>query len=98
IGLLAGTALGGTWTADRTLLTRLAPPSQIGEFFGLYQLAGKFAAVIGPVIWGVTVESLAGLGNMRFRIAILVLLINVVLGLLTLTFVKLPPEQSNGPG
>ena len=98
IGFLTGTALGGIWTADRTLLTRLAPPSQIGEFFGLYQLAGKFAAVIGPLIWGVTVESLAELGNMRFRIAILVLLINVVLGLLTLTSVKLPPEQSNGPG
>ena len=96
IGFLTGTALGGTWTADRTLLTRLAPPSQIGEFFGLYQLAGKFAAVIGPLIWGVTVESLAELGNMRFRIAILALLINVVLGLLTLTLVKLPTKQPNG--
>ena len=96
IGFLTGTALGGTWTADRTLLTRLAPPSQIGEFFGLYQLAGKFAAVIGPLIWGVTVESLTELGNMRFRIAILALLINVVLGLLTLTLVKLPPKQPNG--
>jgi len=96
IGFLTGTALGGTWTADRTLLTRLAPPSQIGEFFGLYQLAGKFAAVIGPLIWGVTVESLTELGNMRFRIAILALLINVVLGLLTLTLVKLPTKQPNG--
>ena len=94
IGFLAGTALGGTWTADRTLLTRLAPHDQIGEFFGLYQLAGKFAAVIGPLIWAVTVESLVDLGNTRFRIAILVLLVNVILGGLVLALIKQPDYQS----
>jgi len=94
IGFLAGTALGGTWTADRTMLTRLAPREQIGEFFGLYQLAGKFAAVIGPLIWALTVESLIALGNARFRIAILVLLVNVILGGLVLALIKQPNYQS----
>ena len=85
---LAGIALGGIWTADRTFLTRLAPPEQTGEFFGLYQLAGRFAAVTGPLIWGLTVDSLTDLGLLRFRIAILVLLINVVLGFIVLMGVK----------
>jgi MFS-type transporter involved in bile tolerance (Atg22 family) len=26
----------------------------VGEFFGLYGLAGKFSAVTGPIIWGIT--------------------------------------------
>lgn len=88
IGALAGIALGGTWTADRAFLTRLAPPEQMGEFFGLYQLAGRFAAVIGPLLWSFTVDGLEDLGDLRFRIAILVLLVNVVLGFLVLMTVR----------
>ena len=91
IGALAGVALGGTWTADRAFLTRLAPPEQMGEFFGLYQLAGRFAADIGPLIWSFTVDGLHDLGDLRFRIAILVLLVNVVLGFLVLMTVR--PSQ-----
>ncbi len=94
VGALAGIALGGTWTADRAFLTRLAPPEQMGEFFGLYQLAGRFAAVTGPLIWGLTVDSLVGLGDWRFRIGILALLVNVGLGFLVLTRVR---EQRGSP-
>ena len=88
VGALAGVALGGTWTADRAFLTRLAPPERMGEFFGLYQLAGRFAAVTGPLIWGLTVDNLVGLGDWRFRIGILALLVNVGLGFLVLTRVR----------
>ena len=98
IGALAGIALGGTWTADRAFLTRLAPPEQMGEFFGLYQLAGRFAAVTGPLIWGLTVDGLRDLGDLRFRIAVLVLLINVVLGFLVLLTVRPgPPKEGPSP-
>ncbi|HET8522115.1 MAG TPA: MFS transporter [Thermomicrobiales bacterium] len=53
---LAGIAIGGTSATDRTLLLRLAPPSQIGRFFGLYAMVGRFAAIIGPLIWTVIVD------------------------------------------
>ena len=33
-------------------------PDKVGEFFGLYGLAGKFSAVTGPVLYGVTVAAL----------------------------------------
>jgi UMF1 family MFS transporter len=88
LGALAGIALGGTWTADRAFLTRLAPPERVGEFFGIYQLAGRFAAVIGPLIWGGTTLLLEDWGLVRFRIAILVLLVNVVLGFILLMTVR----------
>jgi UMF1 family MFS transporter len=53
---LAGIAIGGTSATDRTLLLRLAPPSRIGQFFGLYAMVGRFAAIIGPLMWTVIVE------------------------------------------
>ncbi|HEU0022879.1 MAG TPA: MFS transporter [Dehalococcoidia bacterium] len=87
-GALAGIALGGTWTADRAFLTRLAPPEQMGEFFGLYQLAGRFAAVTGPLIWGFTTDLLSAYEPWNFRIGILMLLLNLVLGFMVLTRVS----------
>ena len=53
VAVLAGSALGGTWTADRVLLTRIAPVGQVGQFFGLYQMVGRLSAVVGPLIWAV---------------------------------------------
>jgi UMF1 family MFS transporter len=95
-GALAGIALGGTWTADRAFLTRLAPPEQMGEFFGLYQLAGRFAAVTGPLIWGFTTDLLSAYEPWNFRIGILMLLINLVLGFMVLTRVRYTHLPSTG--
>ena len=41
-----------TQVSDRVVLTELAPSGQIGEFFGLYQISGRRAAFIGPMVWG----------------------------------------------
>lgn len=60
LGAIAGVSLGATWTTDRVFLTRLSPPERLGEFFGVYELAGRFAAVVGPMIWGTTLLLLAG--------------------------------------
>lgn len=47
----AGVALGGIWSADRPYMLRLAPPSRIGEFYGLYGMVGRFSAITGPLVW-----------------------------------------------
>jgi UMF1 family MFS transporter len=62
IAPLAGFALGGTWAADRPLMLGLAPPEYLGQFYGLYALAGRFAALVGPLIWWLIVDVL-GLGR-----------------------------------
>jgi UMF1 family MFS transporter len=62
IAPLAGFALGGTWAADRPLMLGLAPPEYLGQFYGLYALAGRFAALVGPLIWWLIVDIL-GLGR-----------------------------------
>lgn len=76
VAVLAGVALGGTWTADRPFMLRLTPPGQRGRFFGLYAMAGRFAAILGPLGWAVVVD---GLGWGR-PVAVLGLLGMVALG------------------
>ncbi|MFQ5608204.1 MAG: MFS transporter, partial [Candidatus Zixiibacteriota bacterium] len=49
----AGICLGGVWTLHRPYLGELAPPGELGRFFGLYSLTGKAAAVLGPLWWAV---------------------------------------------
>jgi UMF1 family MFS transporter len=58
IAPLAGFALGGTWAADRPLMIGLAPPQYLGQFYGLYALAGRFAALVGPLLWALVVDVL----------------------------------------
>jgi MFS transporter, UMF1 family len=74
---LAGFALGGIWASDRPLMIGLAPPQYLGQFYGLYALAGRFAALFGPLIWALIVD---GLGWGR-PVALLVLIGFVLIGM-----------------
>jgi UMF1 family MFS transporter len=92
VGAMAGVALAGTWTSDRVFMLRLSPPSMVGEFFGLYGLAGKFSAVTGPIIWGVTLAVFEpGMGVDAYRLAILAQLILMFAGIAVLRGVREPP-------
>jgi UMF1 family MFS transporter len=80
-GAVLGSGLGGVAVTDRLLLLRLARPDQVGEMLGLYGLAGKFSAVIGPIAYGSIVGLLLGpMGKVAYQIAILSLLILMVIG------------------
>ena len=52
VGPLAGMGMGGVWVVSRTIVVELSPPEKVGEFFGIYGLAGKMASIVGPLIWG----------------------------------------------
>jgi UMF1 family MFS transporter len=58
IGALAGFALAGLWSADRPLMLRLTPPRYLGAFYGIYAMVGRFAAIIGPLLWTLVVDGL----------------------------------------
>ncbi|MGZ6214186.1 MAG: MFS transporter [Candidatus Limnocylindria bacterium] len=82
-GAVLGSGLGGVAVTDRLLLLRLARPDQVGEMLGLYGLAGKFSAVIGPIAYGSIVGLLlAPMGKVAYQIAILSLLVLMVIGYL----------------
>ncbi len=55
--LLAGTiglVQGGIQSLSRSYYATLVPEGKQGEFFGFYNMMGKFAAVLGPAFVGVT--------------------------------------------
>jgi UMF1 family MFS transporter len=52
LGMGLGAFLGPTQAASRSLMARLAPRELMTEFFGLYALAGKATAFIGPALLG----------------------------------------------
>ncbi|MCP4580651.1 MAG: MFS transporter [candidate division Zixibacteria bacterium] len=80
-GGLAGIGLGGVWTSDRPLLINLVGDSRkLGEFFGLYALSGRLAAVIGPLIWGAIIYLTESLGVICYKFAIEALFVMMVIG------------------
>ncbi len=76
LGACIGVLLGATWTAARPLLITLVPRENLGEFFGLYALSGKVAAITGPLIWSGVAYLFANYGNIiKYKAAIAALLI-----------------------
>lgn len=53
LGVLAGLVLGGSQAASRSLQGFFTPKAHSAEFFGFYAVAGKFASVFGPLMYGV---------------------------------------------
>ena len=58
VGLLIGLIFGGVPTAERPMLLSLVPKEEAGRFFSLMLLSSRAAAVAGPLIWAVTVDTL----------------------------------------
>lgn len=52
VGMLAGLCIGATQSASRTLVALFAPQDKIGEFFGLWGVFGKLAAIVGLLSLG----------------------------------------------
>jgi UMF1 family MFS transporter len=85
LGSLAGISLGGVWTTERPLLINLvAENERLAGYFGLFALTGRMAAVIGPLIWGVTVLAFGSLGAIKYRFAVGSVLIMMITGFVIL--------------
>lgn len=52
LAALIGPFQGGIQALSRSFYSRLTPASKSGEFFGFFNMLGKFAAVIGPFMMG----------------------------------------------
>jgi UMF1 family MFS transporter len=80
-----GLVQGGVQALSRSYFARLIPPERSGEFFGFYNMLGKFAAVLGPIAVGLT-RVLTG----DARLSILILVVFFVVGLILLSRVQEP--------
>ncbi len=65
---LAGIAMGSSQSAGRAMVAYFSPVDRAGEFFGLWGVATRFAAVMGPLTYGAV--SWASGGNHRLAMLI----------------------------
>jgi UMF1 family MFS transporter len=65
---LAGLCMGSSQSAGRALVAYLSPPSRSAEFFGLWGVAVRLAAILGPLSYGAVTWATHG----NHRLAILV--------------------------
>ncbi|TLS67565.1 MFS transporter [Mariprofundus erugo] len=66
-----GLVIGGIQALSRSMYARMIPEHQSAEFFGFFNMLGKFAAVVGPLLMGaVSMVS----GSARFSILVIVIL------------------------
>jgi UMF1 family MFS transporter len=101
IGSVAGFAMAGVQSVSRTMVAIYSPPGQSAEFFGLFSVAGRTSSFIGPTIFGL-VAAEAALWYERggqavdlaeqsgLRLAILTIAAFFIIGLMVLSFVKMP--------
>ncbi len=80
LAVAVGLVQGGVQSLSRSLFGRLVPEGKNAEFFGFYNMMGKFATVLGPLLIGIVA---ALTHNERASIVSLVLLF-VVGGVLLL--------------
>lgn len=66
-----GLVMGGIQALSRSLYARLIPVEQSAEFFGFYNMLGKFAAVLGPLMMGAA-SMLSG--SVRLSMLVIILL------------------------
>jgi UMF1 family MFS transporter len=66
-----GCVQGGIQALSRSYFGRLIPPDRAGTFFGFYNMMGKFAAVLGPLLMSITALAT---GSSRFAILSIVVL------------------------
>ncbi len=52
VAFLVASAMGGIQALSRSFYGRLIPAEKSAEFFGLYNVFGKFAAITGPLMMG----------------------------------------------
>lgn len=82
LALVIGMVQGGVQSLSRSLFARMTPKEYSGEYFGLFNLVGRFASILGPLVvaFGVTVTGNSRMGMMGLLILFVIgggLLLNV---------------------
>ncbi len=53
LAIIVGLVQGGIQALSRSYYSRLIPKNQAAEYYGFYNMVGKFATILGPVLMGI---------------------------------------------
>jgi UMF1 family MFS transporter len=101
LAVVIGLVQGGIQALSRSYYSRLIPADKPAEFYGFYNMLGKFASIFGPALMGAvglwvrqalmpaapTLEEMARIGQIASRWSIASILVLFFIGALLLYFV-----------
>ena len=101
LAVAVGLVQGGIQALSRSYYSRLIPKNQAAEYYGFYNMLGKFAAIIGPTLMGIvglvvkrmmmppspSPEQITAVGQLAARWGIGSILILFILGAVLFYFV-----------
>ena len=101
LAVVIGLAQGGIQALSRSYYSRLIPKDKAAEFYGFYNMLGKFAAIIGPALMAVvgliarrllmppspTAQQLTEIGQRSARWSIASILVLFIVGAILFYFV-----------
>ena len=101
LAVVIGLVQGGIQALSRSYYSRLIPKNQAAEYYGFYNMLGKFAAILGPALLGIvgltvrrilmppspTPEQLTAIGQIASRWSMASILILFIVGTVLFYFV-----------
>ncbi|UCG81614.1 MAG: MFS transporter [Desulfobacterales bacterium] len=101
LAIIIGLVQGGIQALSRSYYSRLIPKNQTAEYYGFYNMLGKFATILGPVLIGIvgliarrflippspTPEQIIHVGQIASRWGIASILLLFIIGAILLFFV-----------
>ncbi len=96
LAIVVGLVQGGIQALSRSYYAKMIPIDKSAEYFGFYNMVGKFAAVFGPVLMGGTgllIRSMGYSSDMASRVSITSISLLFIAGGTLLYFVSPPAKD-----
>ncbi|MBS4196133.1 MFS transporter [Lederbergia citri] len=93
LAMLVATSQGGIQALSRSYYAQMIPKEKANEFFGFYNIIGKFASIMGPLLLGVTAQIT---GHTSYGVFSLVILF--IIGIVILARVPEPKGNASDLG
>ncbi len=94
--IIAGILFGPVWAISRSMVGQITPPHLTASSYGYYVVAERFATLIGPLVWSMTLV-LAGEGPKGYQTTLFALSIMLAVGYLVLRKIKILPMEEMSP-
>ncbi len=86
--VMTGFGGGGYFVLSKSLMIKISPPNQLGEYFGFYSTFGRTASIIAPLVWGGITLWLRDYAVLKYQVAGMTLVIILIIGTFILLKVK----------
>ena len=77
LAIMVGMVQGGIQAISRSYYCQMIPPEKSGEFFGFFDIFGKFASVLGPLLYSLT-KGLTGRSSYSILSIVLLFIVSLV--------------------